>query len=284
MSDQALRRADELLTELVEIVETARAVPMSSSCVIGREHVLDILDDLRDVMPPEMAEARRVVAQRDDLLRSATETEALARSQSEQLVRDSREAAERAADQIVADARTQAEQLLTIAQQQAYELVESGRAEHGRLVSATSVHHAAAEQAEQLRAETTAEAKAVRRQAQVEASDIRSDAERASRTMRLESDGYADRTLVDLIEVLRKAAVTAEQGRRALAARRDTPPPVGSEPASVADPAAPTVAPTVAPSTADAPAESDAPVTQPAADATASADDLPGRAEPATEK
>ncbi len=68
MTDEPLRRADRLLTELVELVETARAVPMSSSCVVPREHLLDLLDDLRDVLPAEMDEARRLAAQRDTLI------------------------------------------------------------------------------------------------------------------------------------------------------------------------------------------------------------------------
>src|SRR5437764_1232987 len=46
------------MTELIEIVETARALPMSTSCVLPRERVLDLLDELREVLPPEMDEAR----------------------------------------------------------------------------------------------------------------------------------------------------------------------------------------------------------------------------------
>jgi hypothetical protein len=68
MADEALRRADELLSELTEIVETARALPMSASCVLPRERVLDLLDELREVLPPEMDEARTVIATRDRLL------------------------------------------------------------------------------------------------------------------------------------------------------------------------------------------------------------------------
>ena len=49
MTDEALRRTDELLSELIEIVETARALPMSTSCVLPRERVLDLLDELREV-------------------------------------------------------------------------------------------------------------------------------------------------------------------------------------------------------------------------------------------
>ena len=71
MTDHTLARADEVLTELVELIETARTLPMSSSCVVPRERTLDLLDALREVLPPELAEARRVVAQRDRTLSEA---------------------------------------------------------------------------------------------------------------------------------------------------------------------------------------------------------------------
>ncbi|MBN9619220.1 MAG: DivIVA domain-containing protein, partial [Actinobacteria bacterium] len=63
-TDEALRHTDDLLTELIELVETARALPMSASCVLPRERLLDLLDELREVLPPEMDEARTVIATR----------------------------------------------------------------------------------------------------------------------------------------------------------------------------------------------------------------------------
>jgi cell division septum initiation protein DivIVA len=95
VSDTSLRRADELLTQLVELVETARAIPMSGSCVVPREHTLDLLDDLREVLPLEIVEARRVVAERAALL-------AEARSEADRLVSESavHDAAVRAADEL----------------------------------------------------------------------------------------------------------------------------------------------------------------------------------------
>jgi cell division septum initiation protein DivIVA len=145
MTTQPLRRADELLSELAELVETARAVPMSGSCVVPREHVLDLLDELRDVMPPEMEEARRTLSQRDALLAEAAEVR-----------RQAHEHAGAEAAAIVAEARARADQLLSDAEVRAYETVEAGKAEHAELVSASRVHQSATEDAARLRADADA--------------------------------------------------------------------------------------------------------------------------------
>ncbi|HYU04210.1 MAG TPA: hypothetical protein VEL02_10255 [Jatrophihabitantaceae bacterium] len=191
MTTQPLRRADELLSELAELVETARAVPMSGSCVVPREHVLDLLDELRDVMPPEMEEARRTLSQRDALLAEAAEVR-----------RQAHEHAGAEAAAIVAEARARADQLLSDAEVRAYETVEAGKAEHAELVSASRVHRSATEDAARLRAE----------------------AEEYAAAMRADADAFADQTLADLIAVLRRATDTAEQGRHQLATRREDRP------------------------------------------------------------
>src|SRR5437879_3118675 len=108
MTDHTLARADEVLTELVELVETARTLPMSSSCVIPRERTLDLLDALREVLPPEMSQARRIVAQQDQVLSEAND---------------------RAAEAIRA-AQEQADRLIATARTEAYNLIESGKEEH----------------------------------------------------------------------------------------------------------------------------------------------------------
>ena len=151
MTDRSLRRVDELLTELVELVETARAVPMSGSCVVPRERTLDVLDDLREYLPAELAEARQVLSQRDALL---------------------------------AEAREHAAQLVHDAELRAYEIVEAGKAEHAELVSASRVHQTAAEQAAQTREAAQAYAVEQRGQADQYAAAMRQDAESfANRTL-----------------------------------------------------------------------------------------------------
>ena len=151
MRERAPRRVDELLTELVELVETARAVPMSGSCVVPRERTLDLLDDLRETVPAELGHAREVLARRDALL---------------------------------AEAREYGSQLVHEAEVRAHEIVEAGKAEHAELVSASRVHLAATEHAAQVRAELAAEVAEQRGDAERYAAAIRADAESfADRTL-----------------------------------------------------------------------------------------------------
>lgn len=218
--DESLRRADELLTELIETVETARALPMSVSCVLPRERVLDLLDELREVLPPEMDEARTVIATRDRLLKDAYEAAA-----------ESRARAVSEADTLLADAQHRAEQVLGLAEEQASEVLRAARDEHAQLVAATTVHQAAAaaatalrEDAENYQAQITAEAQGydamVRAEADRYAHDGRAEAERYATKLTADAEDYAERTLDELAAVLHRAATTAEQGRATLRQRR----------------------------------------------------------------
>ena len=56
------------IDELIEIVEGARAMPMSASCVINRAQVLELLDEFKRGMPEEMDRARRVLDDRESVL------------------------------------------------------------------------------------------------------------------------------------------------------------------------------------------------------------------------
>lgn len=219
-TDEALRRTDELLTELIELVETARALPMSASCMLPREQVLDLLDELREVQPPEMDEARTVIATRDRILKESYEAAAATKQQ-----------AVAEADAVLADAQHRAEQRLADADEQAAATVHAAQVEHGRLVAATSVHQAAAaaaaalrEDAERYQAQVSADAQdydqRIRGAADRYANDARVEAERYATKLTADAENYAERTLDELSAVLHKAAATADQGRSTLAQRR----------------------------------------------------------------
>src|SRR4051812_25372249 len=220
MTDEALRRSDELMTELIEIVETARAVPMSTSCVLPRERVLDLLDELREVLPPEMDEARTVIATRERIVKESYERAA-----------EQRERSVAEADAVLADAAHRAEQTLAAARAEAEATLAAAHEEHGRLVGATSVHQAAAraasvlrEEAERYQAQLAAEAQdyaeRTRGDADRYAADARAEAERYATKLTADAEDYAERTLDELSAVLHKAAATADQGRSSLAQRR----------------------------------------------------------------
>ncbi|MDQ6938069.1 MAG: DivIVA domain-containing protein, partial [Actinomycetota bacterium] len=140
MTDHALRRADELLTELVELVETARTVPISGSCIVPREHTLDLLDDLRDVLPPEMAQARVIVAEADGRLADAERRAAQLQARSEAEAQGRLDDAAATVREQVTAATEHAAQLVADARAEAARLVDAGEAENARLLSSAGVH------------------------------------------------------------------------------------------------------------------------------------------------
>lgn len=120
-SGDALRRVPDALDELVALVESARALPLSASCVLPREHVLDLLDELRAALPRALEDAREVLVARQELLGQA---------------RDRR-------DRVTDDAHAEADRILVEAQERSDQMLAGARAEAERLVSAEGVRRAA---------------------------------------------------------------------------------------------------------------------------------------------
>jgi F0F1-type ATP synthase membrane subunit b/b' len=93
---------EEVLDHLTALVEDARALPMSSSCVVHRGEVLDLVDEARRVVPSELAEARRVLADRERLLEQA-------RADAERIVQQGQEEQARLVEATAVYTRAQAE-------------------------------------------------------------------------------------------------------------------------------------------------------------------------------
>ena len=80
---------DDVQTKLDEItraVETARAMPMSASCVVNRAELLGQLADLRALLPEAMTRAQTVLHDKDSVLKEARQEAAriIAAAQEEQ--------------------------------------------------------------------------------------------------------------------------------------------------------------------------------------------------------
>ena len=108
---------NDKLDEIVKYVESARAMPMSSSSVVNRTELLGQLRVLRDMLPATLQEADRLLDEREQLL-------AQARSDADALVVTGQEqrALLVAEHEVLTEAQTRAEETLTAAAATADEL------------------------------------------------------------------------------------------------------------------------------------------------------------------
>ncbi|HZB51192.1 MAG TPA: DivIVA domain-containing protein, partial [Mycobacteriales bacterium] len=138
---EAMRRVPDALDELVALVESARAVPLSASCVVPREEVLDLLDELRAALPDALEDARGVVAAREELLGQA-------RDRRDQAIEEARAEA----DRMLSSARDAADRMLADARANAEQMVSADGVRRAAEAEARGVLEAAADRARQLRA------------------------------------------------------------------------------------------------------------------------------------
>ena len=108
--------AVEKLASAIKMVEEARGVPLSASCVVHRGEMLGVLDEAKAAFPDSFAKAESIVANRDKVIEEG-------RLQAEQMVAMAREEAARLVEQteIVVAARGEAERILSEAHQSAQE-------------------------------------------------------------------------------------------------------------------------------------------------------------------
>jgi len=97
----------EKLTTAISMVEEARGVPLSASCVLHRGEILEILDAARAALPNDLEAARKIMASRDALIEEG-------RLSSEALIASAREEVSRMIEQtaIVSAAREEAQHIL----------------------------------------------------------------------------------------------------------------------------------------------------------------------------
>lgn len=59
------------LDELAAVIEGARAVPMSASCMVNRGDLLSLVDEVRRLLPHELIEAERLLRDREGVVTEA---------------------------------------------------------------------------------------------------------------------------------------------------------------------------------------------------------------------
>jgi F0F1-type ATP synthase membrane subunit b/b' len=108
--------AVEKLASAIKMVEEARGVPLSASCVLHRGEILGVLDEAKDAFPDTIAKAESILANRDKVIEEG-------RMQAEQMVAMAREEASQLIEQtaIMQQARDEAKNILLQARQEAAE-------------------------------------------------------------------------------------------------------------------------------------------------------------------
>ena len=201
-------RVFEALRELVGLVENARAVPLSASCVLPRDHALDLLDDIRGSLPTELDDAQAVISAQDELLARARER-----------LERAAEKAEAARERALAQARAEVQGMLAAAQQEAEHIVADARAEHDRLLTETEVHQAANEQARLLVADAREQARRLVHESGEQAHALLAESREQADQLRAEADEYVSARLSGLAETLTRTLRTVEKGRQSLRER-----------------------------------------------------------------
>jgi cell division septum initiation protein DivIVA len=108
---------ERLLRELVDLVENARSLPMSTSVRIERDEVLALLDDALAQLPEELRAARHLLKEREEFLartrREAAEILADAKARVAQMVQRAEvvKAADKRAREILEDAEAEARRM-----------------------------------------------------------------------------------------------------------------------------------------------------------------------------
>jgi len=95
-----------LLTKIEQLVLASPRVPVLNKVMVDEEKLLDLLDNLRNLLPQEIEEARQIVAYKSDLM-------ATAKKYAEQLINDSQKKAKTiiTENEIVKNAKIEAENI-----------------------------------------------------------------------------------------------------------------------------------------------------------------------------
>ncbi len=97
----------EKLNTAIAIVEEARGVPLSASCVVHRGEMLEILEGAREFLPADLSGAEDIIAKRDQIIEEG-------RTSAESMIATAREDVARMVEQtsIVQAARDEAQRIL----------------------------------------------------------------------------------------------------------------------------------------------------------------------------
>ena len=110
--------AMELIEMMYSMIAEAKALPLAAGkCIVERDDMLSMLEDLRDCLPREMEEARRLWEAKDEFIASA-------KREAEQIRKSAEEQARRMVEK---------EEIVKLAKIRAEEMLQTASAKQGEL-------------------------------------------------------------------------------------------------------------------------------------------------------
>jgi cell division septum initiation protein DivIVA len=116
-SSYRIPEVEQLLDRVTDLIDSARPMPLSTSVVINKEEILDLLAEVRSRLPEELRAARWLLKEREEFLdkvkREGEDLLEEARSQAERMVQRTEvvKAAEQRGRQIVEKAEARSRQM-----------------------------------------------------------------------------------------------------------------------------------------------------------------------------
>ena len=120
----ANRTTEDIIGELYDLVQDARAMPLAmDKCILERDKVLDLLDEIIAQLPGELKQARTIVESRADLISQA-------KREKENIIRKAQEQAKQLVSQeaICIEAKNLAEEIEKKANDRAAQIQKAGNA------------------------------------------------------------------------------------------------------------------------------------------------------------
>ena len=109
---------EDIISALYDMVQDARALPLGADkCILERDKVLDMLDEIIAQMPEELKQARTIVESRNELISQA-------RREAENTIRQAQEKADKmiAEEEIYQEAKRQCQEMVMQTQTRMAEL------------------------------------------------------------------------------------------------------------------------------------------------------------------
>ena len=109
---------EDIISALYDMVQDARALPLGADkCIVERDKVLDMLDEIIAQLPVELKQARTIVESRNELIGQA-------RREAEALIRQAQEKADRLVEEeaIYQEAKRQCQEMVLQTQNRMAEL------------------------------------------------------------------------------------------------------------------------------------------------------------------